>query len=99
MENILKVFNGWQAGEQYLFAYKNKKFVATLGYDGVVDYGWRDKIIIKQVGGSLSNTFRFKKGAFRDGEVKYYDNKLGFVVITDFSYLTNEIKDWINFMI
>lgn len=99
MENILKELNGKQFGNQYCFSYNNEKFIATLDYDGVVDYGWRNLIRIKQIDNKYSNVFKFKQGSFRDGEVKYYDDTLErFVIITDFSDIVKEITDWIDFM-
>ena len=99
MENILRELNGKQFGEKYCFTRNNEKFVATLDYDSVVDYGWRNLIKVTHVNNSCSNVFKFQQGAFRDGKVKYYDNELDkFVVITDFSSLIQEIIEWIDFM-
>lgn len=99
MENILKELNGKQFGNKYCFSRNNEKFVATLDYSGAIDYGWRDLIRVSQIDNKYSNVFKFEQGSFRDGEVKYYDDKLGrFVIVTDFSAIINEIIDWIDFM-
>lgn len=101
MENILKELNGKQFGNKYCFSRNNEKFIITLGYSGVVDYGWRDLIYISHItDNKYSNVFKFKKGSYdkKDGKVSYYDNKLGRVVITDFTDIVKEITDWIDFM-
>ena len=99
MENILKELNGKQLGEKYCFSRNNEKFVATLDYDGAIDYGWRDLIRVRQIDNKYSNVFKFERGSFRDGEVKYYDDKLSrFVIVTDFSAIIKEITNWIDFM-
>ena len=100
MENILRALNGKQFGRDYGFSLKGTKFMATLDYDGAIDYGWRNLIIVRSVDKKYVNTFKFKRGSYRDGQVKYYDNSLGrFVVITDFSDLIQEIVDWVDFII
>ena len=99
MQNILKELNGIQFGDSYGFRRNNEKFIATLDYSGAVDYGWRDIIRVKQINGKYSNIFKFKRGSFKDGAVKYYDDTLDrFVVVTDFSDLISEITNWIDFM-
>lgn len=99
MENILKALNGKQLGDKYCFSVNGTKFTATLDYDGVVDYGWRNLIRVRSVDGKHSNTFKFKLGSYRDGQVKYYDNSLDrFVIVTDFSTLVQEIVDWVDYI-
>ena len=99
MENILKALNGRQFGNKYCFSRNNEKFVATLEYSGAIDYGWRDLIRVINIDNKYSNVFKFEQGSFIDGEVKYYDSKLGrFVIVTDFSSITKEIADWADFM-
>lgn len=99
MENILKELNGKQFGNKYCFSRNNEKFVATLDYEGPVDYEWRELIKVNQIDGKYSNVFKFKQGGFRDGEVKYWDNGLDrFVIVTDFTDIIKEITDWIDFM-
>ena len=100
MENILKELNGKRFGDQYCFNRNNEKFIATLDYSGVIDYGWRDLIRIKQADNRYSNTFKFKRGSLDDGVVKYWDNALDrFVIVTDFSDIIEEITNWIDFMV
>lgn len=99
MENILRALNGRQFGDKYCFSRNNEKFVATFDYSGVVDYGWRDLIKVVNIDKKYSNVFKFSKGSFRDGKVTYWDGNLGrFVVVTDFSSITKEIADWVDFM-
>lgn len=99
MENILRALNGKQFGNKYCFNRNNEKFVATLDYSGVVDYGWRDLIRVVNVDKKYSNVFKFKQGSFRDGEVRYWDNRLDrFIIVTDFADIVEEITDWIDFM-
>lgn len=99
MENILKELNGKQYGNKYCFNRNNEKFVATLSYSGVVDYGWRDLIKVEQINKGYSNVFKFKKGFLDDGIVKYWDKELEkFVIVTDFSDIVEEITNWIDFM-
>ena len=88
MENILKELNGKQLGEKYCFSRNNEKFIATLGYDGAIDYGWRNLIKITHIDNRYSNVFKFQQGAFRPGTV----------VDADFSSLIREITEWIDFM-
>lgn len=99
MEIILRALNGKQLGKQYCFRYRNEKFIATLDYEGAVDYGWRDLIRIKQADNAYSNVFEFPRGAYNkdDGKVKYW-NGHGFTYVKDFSDLVKEITDWIDFM-
>ena len=99
MKNILRVLNGKQFGDKYCFSYNGTKFTATLDYDGAVDYGWRHLIRVCSVDGQHSNTFKFKRGSYQNGEVKYYDDSIGrFVVITDLSDLVQEIVEWVYFI-
>lgn len=101
MENILKELNGKQFGNKYCFSRNNEKFIATLDYDSVIDYGWRNLIKINHIDNKYSNTFKFRQGSFNieDGIVKYYDNELDrFVIVTDFTDIIEEITDWIDFM-
>lgn len=99
MENILRELNGKQFGNKYCFIRNNEKFIATLDYSGAIDYGWRDLIRVFSVGGKCSNVFKFSKGAFQDGKVKYWDKTLDrFVIVNDFSNLVEEITDWIDFV-
>ena len=99
MENILKELKGRQFGNKYCFSRNDEKFIATLDYSGVVDYGWRDLIKVCSIDSKYSNVFKFKQGKLKNGEVKYYDNELNrFVVVTDFSDIITEITDWIDFM-
>lgn len=100
MEKILKELSGKQYGNKYCFSRNNKKFIAVLDYDGVVDYGWRNLIRINSVDNEYSNVFRFKKGGFRNGEVKYWDDKSNkIIIVTDFSDIVEEITEWIDFMV
>ena len=99
MENILRALDGKQFGDKYCFSLWGTKFMATLDYDGAIDYGWRNIIRIRSVDGKHSNTFKFKRGSYQDGQVKYYDDSLNrFVIITDFSDLVQEIVDWADFI-
>ena len=99
MENILKALNGRQFGSKYCFERNNEKFIATLDYDGVVDYGWRNLIRVASVDGKYSKVFKFGKGSFKDGEVKYWDKTLDrFVIIKDFTDIVEEIVNWIDFV-
>lgn len=99
MENILRELNGKQFGDKYCFSRNNEKFVATLDYEGVVDYGWRELIRVRHIDNRYTNVFKFSKGSFRDGVVKYWDSKLNrFVFVTDFTDIVKEITDWIDFM-
>ena len=98
MEDILKELNGKQYGNKYCFTRNNEKFIATLDYEGVVDYGWRELIRVKQIDNKYSNVFNFKKGGLKDGEVKYYSDEFKrYIIITDFSDIVNEIIEWIDF--
>lgn len=99
MENILKVLNGKQIGNQYCFSHNNEKFIATLDYEGAVDYGWRELIRVKQIENKYSNVFKFKRGGFdvEYRQVKYYDGNK-FIIISDFSDIVKEIVEWIDFM-
>lgn len=99
MENILKALNGKQFGNKYCFSRNNEKFVATLDYEGAIDYGWRELIRVRQIDNKYSNVFKFERGGLRDGVVKYWDsNAKRFVFVTDFSAIVKEITDWIDFM-
>jgi hypothetical protein len=100
MEKILKELNGKQFGSRYCFSRNNEKFVATLDYSGVVDYGWRDLIKVVNIDKKYSNVFKFEKGSLdKYGVVKYWDGKLNrFIIVTDFSNIVSEITDWIDFM-
>ena len=98
MENILKELNGRQYGNKYCFKRNNEKFMATLDYDCVVDYGWRNLIKVEQIDNKYSNVFSFERGSYRDGKVKYWDGDR-FVIVTDFSSIVKEITDWIDFMV
>lgn len=99
MENILKELNGRQFGNKYCFSRNNEKFIVTLDYSGVVDYGWRDLVKITSVDSKHSNIFKFSKGSFRDGEVKYWDDTLNrFVIVTNFTDIVEEIVNWIDFV-
>ena len=99
MENILMALNGKQFGDKYCFNRNNEKFVATLDYSGVVDYGWRDLIRVVNIDKKCSNVFKFGKGSFSDGKVKYWDDKLKrFIIVTDFTDIVEEITGWIDFM-
>lgn len=99
MENILKELNGGQFGDTYCFSRNNEKFVATLDYDGAIDYGWRNLIKVSHINKKHSNVFKFKEGSFKDGMVKYYNDELGkFIIVTDFSDIVKEITNWIDFI-
>jgi hypothetical protein len=99
MENILRALNGKQFGNKYCFSRNNEKFVATLDYSGVVDYGWRDLIKVVNIDKKYSNVFKFKQGSFRDGVVRYWDSESKrFIIVTDFTDIVEEITDWIDFM-
>lgn len=99
MTNILKELNGKQLGNTYCFSRHNEKFVATLDYSGAIDYGWRDLIRVSHISNKYSNVFKFERGSFRDGEVKYYNDELGrFIIVTDFTNIVTEITEWIDFM-
>lgn len=69
MEKILKELSGKQYGNKYCFSRNNKKFIAVLDYDGVVDYGWRNLIRINSVDNEYSNVFRFKKVVLEMGKL------------------------------
>lgn len=99
MENILRELNGKQFGDKYGFTHNGVKFVTTLDHDGVIDYGWRNVVRVHSVDGKHSNTFKFERGSYKDGQVKYYDDSLGrFAIVTDFSDLIQEIIDWADFI-
>lgn len=101
MENIFKELNGNQLGNKYCFSRNNEKFVITLGYSGVIDYGWRDLIYLSHItNNKYSNVFKFKKGSYnkKDGKVSYYDDELGRVIVSNFSDIINEIINWIDFI-